>query len=207
MADIFSDMFGAIGGFNQNMGSGLTGVLIMLQIPLVFIFTITSIVLFWQLFGNKFHLILPWQWKFNVTLIRPFAGGRMAVYQDRGATCNLGGFTRFKLKAENKLMQKPDTTDVYANNEILVVSLGQDKKFNATRTIDYKRHKVSFDVEDPEVAQQYYTDHIQETDPDFFIRKINQLYLLWIFWFFSGIMVAGSNFLIIYPIFVKVLFT
>ena len=206
MGDMFGDIFGIFSGINNTMGSGLAGVLVMLQFPLIIIFTLSSAILFFLLFGNKFHLILPWEWRYFVTMIRPYANGKVGVFQDKGALCNLGGFTRFKLKKENKLMQKPDTTDVYQNNEIIVISMGPDKKFNGKREIDYKNHKVIFDVETPQVAQQYYTDHIQETDPDFLMRRVNQLYLLWLIWFFSGIMVAASNFLIIYPIFVRFLF-
>ena len=85
MADLISDIVGGIASFNHGMGSNLTGILIMIQLPLIFIFIAITAVLFMLLFGKKFVLIMPWEYRYNVTAILPFANSKLAVFQEKGA--------------------------------------------------------------------------------------------------------------------------
>lgn len=214
--DIFGQVGGVIGGINGGMGSSLLTTIFALQVPMAIIFTVLSGILLYLFFLQNWVIQIPkipfiWRWigytfKYKVTLVRPFADGKVAAYQDLGGLVNAAGITRFKLKTENVVMQKPETTDVYSNMEIIVVSLGPTRKLNATRKIDYAAHTITFDVENPKTAQQYFVDVVQSRSPDYLLRKLSESLLLVLLWFFSGLILVGANFLIIYPLYVKALY-
>lgn len=203
--DILADSIGAFTNFNDTLGGGLIGILMTMQIPLALIFGVFSAFLFWDLFGKKMVLIPPWGWKYKVIMLRPYADYKIDMWADKGTTTNQAGIRRFKIEKEADAMQLPDITDVYANNRIMIITLGSLKKFVAKQKINFKEASLLIDVENPQVAQQYFIDAVQQSDPDEFVKNINRIYLIWTMWFFSGVALVGANFLILYPIFVKAL--
>ena len=200
--DIFSGVAGAIGGFNTGASSTITGLLMMIQLPLMVVWVILTIGVVYMIFLRKTVFLLPWDFKLKITLVRPFAGLKMGVFQDRGVLLTEAGIKRMQLKNERVIMPKPDTTDSYVGGELIVVSLGPDKKFSGKRLFDYENKKVIIDVESPKVAQLYFCDKVVANNPNWFFDRFQQIGMVLMLWVYISLMVAVSNFLVLYPMFV-----
>lgn len=207
------------------LSNGIMGLIVAAQLPLAatwFLLTAGIVYLFFfrRMVVADVWWILRWiperipliknapiirntPWVYRVSLIRPFSDLKVAIYNEIGALVSEDGIRRFKIKNENIIMQKPDTTDVYPNNEILVVSLSQTKKFNAKRTIDYIKKIVYLDVENPQVAQLYFNDNLEKNDPNWFFENFHVMSMVMMCWVVITITLTASNILIFYPMIVK----
>lgn len=201
--NIISGAGNAIGGINALLGQGLIGAFIAFQLPMTIIFVLTSFILFYMLFWSRLAVIMPWSWSYVITAIRLYADGKIMLFPDRAAIWNDQGLQKFKIEKENVAMQLPSVQDVYGGNEVMLLSFSHNRKLCVHRQPIYEKHLMKYDIESIEVSNRFIVDTVQERDPNIFFKRINSMYLIWIIWFFSGLCMVGSNFLIIYPIYVK----
>lgn len=202
MADAFGGLAAAVSGINQGLGGSVVGLLMVLQLPLLFTWFVLTVLIIWLFIARRSIFIKPWDWKYEVTMIRPFAGLKPGIFHDKGALCKEDGITRFKLKKEDSVMQRPDTTDFYPNGEYMVLSLGREQKASASRKIDYEKRVVLISVENLKVAKQYWLERVIANRPDWILDHWKQAALLVVCWVLIGVTTAVSNLLTVFPFFV-----
>jgi hypothetical protein len=201
MADLLSGVGGFIDGLSHMLGQNVIGILMVIWLPSITVFTIlTAGVVFFLLF-RRHVFVLPWQWKYTPTDITPFADGSIGIFPDKGALCKEDNITRFKLKNQNSIMQKMDTVDIYPNGEIPVISLGPNKRSFGKRIIDWQNRIIYFDIENPKVAIRHNIDAIKANDPNWLMDNVAAVSMYGFFWLMSMIIMISSSLLVVYPIF------
>ena len=55
----------------------------MLNAPLILMFIALTAVIIYMLFLRRMAIVLPWEYKHNVTIIRPYADMGLSVHQDQ----------------------------------------------------------------------------------------------------------------------------
>lgn len=225
MADMLGGMTASISGFFGGVGGGFTQGLIMIQLPLMLVWAILTVVIVWAFFFRKMVVVNPlWPltaviskipiakkwvatpWRFNVTLISPYASMKTEIRKDIGALASEDGIRRFKLKSDGTVMQKPDSTDIYPNGEIPIVSLGIASKLMAKRFINYVKKEIVIDIENPQIASLYSADRVAATDPDWLLNKFREMSLLIVLWMMASVSMMMSNLLVFYPYIAKSVF-
>lgn len=199
MAGTGIDVFGSIGGAVSGGGSSVIGVIAFLQLPLVLMFIALTVAISYMLYFRRIAIVMAYP--HTVTLIYPYADKTLSVFQERGARCAEDGIPRFALKNEKCIIQRPDTSNFYPNNEIILLSLSPLKKMYAWRAIDRENRTMTFDTEDPNVAQMYFADSIEKRDPDYMLNQISNMTLMITIWFITGLMLFFSNLITLYPIY------
>lgn len=218
MADFISGFTDGLNGFMGGTGSIFVQTLILIQIPLMLAWVILSAIIIWTFFFRRTVVVNPlWMitepcskipiiknwvttpWKYHITLIRPFANLKTYISQDIGALVHEDGIKRFKMKSESIIMQKPDTTDVYPNGEIMIISLGPMTKLMGRREIDYVGKKIFIDLENPQIASLYAADVVEAGDPDWLLNKFREVSMMILLWVIVTCMSVGANLLTFYP--------
>ena len=211
---LFEDMQGGIGSSASDIMTGLNitivGVMGMLFIPLMLVWGILSFYILYLLFLRNYIPILPFKnpifsyYAFRVIVSKPYGDGSIGLWLDRGALCRLHGLSRFKIKTENFLMQRMDTYDIYQDasiHSVNVVSLGPSKKFFGKRTIDFENRKMIIGVENPDVAQVVYLDHMTANQPDYLAKYSAMMSQLFTYWTIITCLLIFATTVVVYPLF------
>lgn len=207
MSGVFGvDVGGAFTGVSGFFKNGLVGLLIGLQLPLTVIFLVLTMVLFYFFIFRKMVTVMPWNWKYAVTIIVPYANGQILMTQDTGALCSEDGVVRFKMKKNGAVMPKPDAGDVYSNQEMLVISLAHNKKFYGRRIVDKVNKRLLIDIENPQVAQMYFIDNVKRNDPNWLLNNSSKVWPVMTMWVAAGLMLVAANLMTFYPLFVRGVF-
>lgn len=218
MADMLTGFTEGLNGFLGGTGSIFVQLLIAIQLPLLIVWLLLTASVIWVFFFRRTVIVNPYwpiaavtskipfmknaipsPWKYKVTLIRPFATLKTDISQDIGALVSEDGILRFKLKSENVIMQKPNTTDVYPNGEILITSLGPMTKLMCRREIDYLKKKIYIELENSQIASLYAADIVEANDPDWLLNKFREVSMMIILWVITTCLFVGSNLLTFYP--------
>ncbi len=193
----------AIGSFT---GTNITIVTVIgfLFIPAFLVWGVLSMVMLYIMFFRNFVLILPKDWRFRVIISKPYGDGTVGLWLDRGALCRQHGLSRFKVDKEKALMQRMDTYDIFQDGPITsvnVVSLGPSKKFFGRRKIVFENRKMIIGVENPDIAQVAYLDHMGSNQPDYLAQYAPLMAQLFTYWTISAVLLLFSTVVVIYPLF------
>jgi len=201
------DISGITSGLGDIFQDLIPTLIIILNIPLWITWIALSFFLFYVFVLQRIAIIMPWDYKHMITKIVPTAEKTIRVLQDRGGYANEGGSIRFKLKNEGIIMQKPDSSDIYRNGEILVISLSASKKFYAKRKIAYESKKIIFETGDPTISQVNFYEMTQRNNSLWFEKSFDKYILLIVCWVSITIMLSVSNLLIYLPVAIKAVYS
>lgn len=201
--DLLAGGMGFLTSLNADLGSTVIGLLLVLQLPIMIVWGILTLAMMSLFFFRGFTLVYPWKWVYNVSLVRPYSDYRLAVFPDKGATCWEYGHLRFKIKKHNEVMHRPDITDIYPNNELIVMYLGLNKVVVGKRIIDYKNKTIVFDSDDVKSAERYFISKVAQNNPNWIFDNFHVISVLFLCWIFVSFLMAAANLLWVYPFFLK----
>lgn len=197
------DLFSGIGGLTSGAGGAVISVITFLFGPLVVMFIGLTLAILYLLFIRRMAITYPWEWIYRVSLIYPFADDSIAVFADQGAGCVEDGLPRFAVRNDKTITARPDSSNVYPNNEVVLVSLSRFKKMFAWRDFDRVNHRILIRTEDPNVSQMYFAESVEKRDPDYLLNQISNMTLMLCMWVVCGLMLFMSSLIVIYPIYLK----
>jgi hypothetical protein len=186
-------------GINQILGESVIGFVIFAQVPLLFSWLFLTVVMVSFFFFRSMVVVFPWAKRYPCTIVRPYVNNELKVFQDTGAICKEYGFARFKLDKAKEVMYRPSMTDIYSNDELVVLTIGPSKYFTGRRYIDYQNHIVAFGLTDPKLADAYYADKVYANNPNWIFDNFHMASILTVCWVFLTIIMSGVNFLALYP--------
>jgi hypothetical protein len=207
MADFaIPDVGGFMNGIQGYLNNGMLSLLVAFQLPLWIIWIFLTLFIVYIFIFSRITIVLPWSYKFKATKILPFANKKIGVMQDQGAFVSEAGMLRFKMKAEAGLLQKPDSSEIYDNNEIIVISFSRNKKCYGKRILDYKNYHVIFEIGDPTVSDEFFFGTLEKNDPNWLMKNLDKHLALATVYSLITALLWASNMLVLFPVLMALIY-
>jgi hypothetical protein len=196
LLDLF---YGLLDQIQIFIGQNIAIIFILVAVPLFVVWGLLTIGIVSFFFLRDKVIVMPWSYKYNVTVIRPFTDGRLSVSHDRGANCVEYGFGRLKIEKLNVVMQMPSTTEIDEGRHVVVIALSPTNLFVGKTLIDYNRKVVWIDCGDPQVGTAYFVDKVVNNDPDWLFNHADIAGLFLATWVGLSIFIAAINITMFFP--------